>query len=105
MLPTAEQELMTKLNKETAKISWEELQRFYATGAVIVVKQGNDLIDVACQFSQDDSDKVGQLLADGSIYKPTDKDAVQWNELQIVLWAVVVAPWVLVQEIKAATGK
>ncbi|ARN76245.1 hypothetical protein BST96_00755 [Oceanicoccus sagamiensis] len=93
------QALKTKLNKETAKINWQELQRHYASGAVIAVANGNDLIEVACQFSLDNKEAVEQWLTSGAMVKVDDQQAAQWFEQQATLWAVVVAPWVLVQEI------
>ena len=92
-------ELKTKLNKETAKIDWQELQRHYASGALIAVANGVDLIEVGCQLSLDNKDAVEQWLAEGAIEKVEDKQAALWFEQQVTLWAVVVAPWVLVQEI------
>ncbi len=92
-------ELKTKLNKETAKIDWQELQRHYASGAVIAVANGIDLIEVGCQLSLDNKEAVEQWLTEGAIAKVDDQQAAQWFEQQVTLWAVVVAPWVLVQEI------
>ncbi len=92
-------ELKTKLNKETAKINWQELQRHYASGAVIAVASGVDLIEVGCQLSLDNKQAVEQWLTEGAIGKVDDQQAAQWFEQQVTLWAVVVAPWVLVQEI------
>lgn len=94
-----DQELKTKLNKEAAKIGWQELERFYASGAMVAVGSGMDLIEVACQFSQDNSAVVQAWLAEGQVYKVDDKQAISWQQQQAVLWAVVVAPWVLVQEV------
>ena len=88
-----------KLNRETAKIPWHELQRFYASGAVIVVSQGTDLIAVAGQFSDDNKEAVEQWLKDGQVCRVTDQQAANWYEHNIRLWSVVVAPWVLVQEV------
>ena len=92
-------ELKTKLNKETAKIDWQELQRHYASGAVIAVANGIDLIEVACQLSLDNKEAVEQWLTEQAIAKVDDQQAALWFEGQVTLWAVVVAPWVLVQEV------
>ncbi|MEH6911072.1 MAG: DUF2288 domain-containing protein [Oceanicoccus sp.] len=89
----------SKLNRETAKIQWHELQRFYAGGAVIGVIQGVDLIEVAAQFSDDNKVAVEQWLAQGEVFRVTDEQAAIWYEQNITLWSVVVAPWVLVQEV------
>ena len=92
-------ELKAKLNRETAKIDWQELQRHYASGAVIAVATGADLIEVASQLSLDNKVMVETWLGDGTLAKVNDQQAAQWFEQQASLWAVVVAPWVLVQEI------
>lgn len=101
-LSDSEQDLKIKLNRETSKISWQELQRHYASGAVVVVEQGLDLIEVACELSRDNKVAVEQWLAAGLVYKPDDQRSLDWLEQQASLWAVVVAPWVLVQELAAA---
>lgn len=91
-------DLTTKLNRETAKISWTELQRFYASGAVIAVASGIDLIQVAKLISEDNAQAVEQWLEERKIYRVDDSQAAKWLEDDLVMWAVVVAPWVLVQE-------
>ncbi len=99
-LPDSDDELKARFNKETSKISWQELQRYYASGAVIAVAKGMDLIEVACQFSRDNKQAVEGWLTAASIYKVDDLQAAQWLEKDAVHWAVVVAPWVLIQEIE-----
>ena len=47
MTPDESSELMLKLNRETSRILWTELQRFYAQGAVLVVAPELDLIATA----------------------------------------------------------
>lgn len=95
---SVDQDLKNKLNKETAKISWQDLQRYYASGAVVVVAPGMDLIDVACNFSNDNSAALQQWLAAGSVYKAEDQHAALWSQQQADFWAVVIAPWVLIQQ-------
>lgn len=88
-----------RLNLETAKISWHELQRLFASGVLIVVQQGTDLIDTAERFIANDSEFVERLLSSSVIRKAEMSDAEKWNDENAVVWAVVVAPWVLVQEL------
>lgn len=97
--PDIDDELKNKLVQEASKISWQELQKSYASGAVIAVSKGNDLIQVAAQFSLDNKTAVSQWLEAGDVYKVEDQQAAQWHEQQATLWAVVIAPWVLVQEV------
>jgi hypothetical protein len=100
---TAEQQyalLYAKLNQETARMPWKELQRHFAGGNVVVVGDGLDLIEVAARIADDDKDSVGRWLADGSVAKANDAQAQAWLDADVSLWAVVVKPWVLVQQRK-----
>ncbi len=90
--------LETKLNRETAKISWSELARFYASGAVVEVDASQDLIDVAKAMAEDNASRIAELMADGLLNKVDDRRAQDWQRDNQTLWAVVVAPWVLVQD-------
>ncbi len=90
--------LHAKLTLETAKMAWMELERFFASGALIAVGRGLDLVEVAVSFANDDQSTVAQWLADGRIAKVTDAQALAWHEADKVLWTVVVKPWILVQE-------
>ena len=86
-----------KVNLETSRIAWKELQRFFASGAAIAVSVGLDLVEVAYQISQDNKAQVEQWLIAGQIGKVTDEQALAWHEADAELWAVVVSPYVLVQ--------
>lgn len=92
--------LRARINGETSRMQWTELLRFFAGGAVIVVRDGIDLVEVAARIAGDDKDAVAQWLADGSIAKVSDEQARAWLAGDAALWAVVVKPWVLVQQEK-----
>lgn len=87
----------TKVNLETAQIAWKELQRFFASGAAIVVSAGLDLVEVAFQISEDNKVQIEQWLSGGQIGKVSDEQAMAWYESDAIVWAVVVSPYVLVQ--------
>jgi len=93
--------LRAKLNGETARLPWKELQRFFASGAVILVHDQLDLIDVATCIASDDKHAVAQWLAEGRIGKVSDAQAQSWLDAELSLWTVVVKPWILVQQEKA----
>ncbi len=95
----AELDLRTRLNGETAKLIWPELERHFARGAVIRVDQSLDLIDVAVSVSEDDKEKVEAWMKSGLVDHPSMEDAKDWVERQPDFWSVVVAPWVLIQEV------
>ena len=90
-------DLARKLNLETGKISWQELQRHFARGVVLVVGRPLDLIEVAIKLSQDDTPQFERWLAEGLLWRARDEDARQWHAADAEFWSVVVAPWVLVQ--------
>ena len=89
--------IKAKIISETARISWLELQKFYAAGSVITVAPVLDLVDVAFAFSQDDNLTVADWLASGAVERTTEHQASEWHSQQAELWAVVISPWVLVQ--------
>jgi hypothetical protein len=90
--------LYAKLLGETAPITWQELQPFFARGALLMVEGAQDLIAVAQAVAENDQDKVSVWLASGQLKKIDDGCAADLLERDPALWAVVVAPWVLVQE-------
>ena len=91
-------ELKSKLNGETAKISWRELQLHFARGVVFCASPDSDLVELALQLSQDNKQLIQSYLDDGSIAKMNDQDAASYGDGDL-FWAVVVAPWVLVQKV------
>lgn len=90
--------LYAKLLGETAAISWQELQPVFARGALLQVAGDCDLVEAALAVAQDDSAKVAQWMANGQLGRLEVEQAQDWLARDPDLWAVVVAPWVLVQE-------
>ena len=89
--------LHAKLNQETARMPWTELQRYFASGAMIVVSDELDLVDVAARIANDDTASIAQWLNENRIAKVSDVQAKAWLEADAALWTVVVKPWILVQ--------
>ncbi len=86
-----------KVNLETARIAWRELQRFFASGAAIYVSGDLDLVEVAFQLSADNKNQVKTWMDAGQVAPVNDKQALAWFEADADMWAVVVSPFVLVQ--------
>lgn len=97
---TERQALVARLNSETAKISWHELQKHYASGNVLGVAAGADLIKVAIALNEDNATQIQSWLSDKSVFEVTDEQAMEWFESETILWALVIPPFVLVQEPK-----
>jgi len=91
--------LRAKLNLETAQLAWPELERHFARGDVIKVEPGMDLVDTALHVAENNAATVREWLANGRIARAELHDAEDWHARQPMFWAVVVAPWVLVQEV------
>lgn len=92
--------LRAKVNMETSRIEWKELQRFFASGAAVKVSAKLDLVEVAMQMHEDNKNQFEDWLASGMLGKVRDEQAAAWLASDAEVWAVVVSPWVLVQEIK-----
>lgn len=86
-----------KMNLETSRISWRELQRFFASGAAIYVSPELDLVEVAYQVSEDNKFQVAEWMEAGQVARVTDMQAQMWFDEDADMWAVVVSPYVLVQ--------
>lgn len=99
-----EELLRARLNAETARTPWRNLLRFFASGTVIAVEDGLDLVEVAVRIARDDKQAVAGWLEAGRIGKVSDVQAGAWLETDVALWTVVVKPWLLVQHDKAGGG-
>lgn len=90
--------LQTRLNLQTAQISWPEIERFFARGRVLHVAAELDLIEVAEALTADDTKKFTQWTQTGQVQHLSDAVAKQWVQSDTNLWAVVIAPWVVAQQ-------
>lgn len=93
------EELKAKLNLETGKLAWQELERFFAKGSVIHVNQELDLVETAALIALDQKQQIAELMASNKISRPDMEQAGTWHQDEQVFWAVVVSPWVLIQEV------
>ena len=88
-----------RINAETARIDWRELQRFFAQGYAIYVDPQLDLVEVALEMQNDNKARIEQWLAAAALAPVSDAQARDWFEGNAVMWCVVVRPWVLVQPV------
>ncbi len=89
--------LRSEINEQTAQMHWSELERFFASGSVIWVAGELDLIDVGARIAADDKDSVLGWMSAGLLRKVSDEQAGSWQADDVLLWTVVVKPWILVQ--------
>lgn len=98
--PLKDSELHDKINSETARVRWSELERHFANGAVVWVSPELDLVEVAMRVAHDDKEHVARWMGEGRLAKVSDIQAQSWQAGDAVLWASVVSPFVLVQQEK-----
>lgn len=91
-----------RLLGETAKIDWKDLESFFARGVLLHVASTVDLVSVAEAVANDDAAAVSQWLSSGFVERMQADTASDFAARTPELWAVVCAPWVLVQERGAA---
>ena len=89
--------LRRELNEQTAQMRWSELERFFASGSVISVAPVLDLIDVGARIAANDKASVLDWMQAGLLQKVNDEQAGSWQATDVLLWTVVVKPWILVQ--------
>lgn len=92
------EELRQTLNIESGKCNWKDIQVQFARGMVVVIDASLDLINVAEKFIQDDKAAIEAWMNEKKICRAMDDDAKRWVTKDPVFWALVVPPWVLVQE-------
>lgn len=97
-LPDNEGPLQQRLFNQTAMVLWKELERHFARGVVLHVDASLDLVDVAVHVVEDNAQQLKAWMKSGHVAALTDTVAAKWAKEQPVIWALVAAPWVLVQE-------
>jgi len=100
--PLKDNELHDKINRETARVHWSELERHFAHGSVVYVSEELDLVEVALRIAHDDKDSITRWMNEGKVAKVSDIQARTWQAADTLLWASVVNPFVLVQPEKHA---
>ena len=93
----SEDKLRAEFHAQTAKISWHDLQPHYASGALVIVAAGLNLVEVAVQLQQDNKALFEHWIASGQVAAVSDVQGQRFYDSNPEFWAVVAPPWVLVQ--------
>jgi hypothetical protein len=94
---TSAELIRARINTETARIRWHELQRYFAGGYTLFIDQQLDLIEVACEMHDDNAERIEGWMNSGQIRQVSNEQARQWYNDDAEMWACVVKPWVLIQ--------
>lgn len=90
----------------TARIAWKDLEPHFARGELLEVDASLDLVEVAQALIDDNSAAVKGWMQQNLLTSLADARAADWNQRDPdTLWAVVIRPWVLVQERAAGSAK
>jgi hypothetical protein len=90
--------LREEYHRQTARMHWHDLQTYYARGSVVCVAPSLNLVEVAVQLGMDNTACFQGWIDAGEVAAVSDQQALAWYETNTELWAVVAAPWVLVQQ-------
>lgn len=91
-----------QLNLETAEVYWPEIQVFFAQGKLLVVAPQLDLVEVATLIADNQVDQLKQLIANEQVSFASTEWVKKHCSDVTLLWAVVVAPYVLTQLIESS---
>jgi hypothetical protein len=93
--------LYAKLLGETAVIEWKALERFWAKGDLIWVDPTLDLIEVAQAMAENRSESVALWRNAGTVGPVSSDQALDLQNRDPEIWAVVVSPFIVIQERKS----
>ena len=88
-----------KINRETARLNWGDIEPHFASGNVISVAKELDLVSVAKAIADDDALTLKQWIDAQHVNPTSDTQAIEWQIDNAEFWAVVIKPLVLIQPI------
>ncbi len=97
MIPTREEMALAVDEAE-----WDWLRAHLERGGLIVVAQELDIVDVGMTIAADDAVVVNGWIAAGKLTKPSTTEIAVWDgDRARKFLALIVSPYVLIQEIPA----
>lgn len=87
-----------KIEKYTGEVKWSYLKPHCERGSLFWVDPSLDLKKVARAFIDDQSTDVADWLGNGDLVRVGALHAAQWQNSETLFTAVVVTPFVLMQE-------
>jgi hypothetical protein len=99
LLENEEINSIDKINRETARLQWQDIEPHFASGNVISVAKELDLIAVAKAVADDDAITIKQWMDEQQVTPTSDDQAIAWQKNNAAFWAVVIKPLILIQPI------
>ena len=95
--------LRAQLGRSLGSVLASDLTAHLKRDGVIVVGANLSLIECAVAIARDDSARVAQWMKDGTVRRANEQERESWPSEQGRQWlAIVVQPFVLVQDILAS---
>ena len=89
-----------QIDKYTGTVEWEYLEKHFESGSLVFVDESLDIKKVAKAISEDNKDQVSLWLGSGDLIKPSEHHANYWKKSKTSFTALIVPPFVLIQENK-----
>ncbi|HEY9695269.1 MAG TPA: DUF2288 domain-containing protein [Oculatellaceae cyanobacterium] len=95
-------DLRAELSEAVDQAEWDWLKPHVQREVVVVVSKGLDLIDVGVAIANDNATSIQHWIEEQLIAKPSVAQMAAWNSDRAKRFnALIVQPYVLVQEISA----
>jgi len=95
-------DLRAELADAVDQAEWDWLKQHVQRDVVVVVAEGLDLIDVGVAIANDNATSIQHWIEEQLIAKPSVEQMAVWNSDRTKRFhALIVQPYVLVQEISA----
>lgn len=89
-----------KLKSEMEEVEWDAIHSHAERGAVILISEELDLLDVAETVAQDEKNQIEKWVGLELMRKPDLAEIDRWNEApQQKFRFVILAPFILVQRL------
>jgi hypothetical protein len=91
-------EMITKkLQNEIGTVGWSLLKPHAERGVLLIIHSQLDLLEVAVQIAEDQTEQVRLWLNDGKITRPSSFRMKEWEAKNSIFTCVIVHPFILVQ--------
>ncbi len=96
------EDLIKKLTGEIDHCDWSMLETHYENGAVFLVHEDLDLVQVGIALANDEASKVKLWQSSGQFRVPSETEALNWAKTPYVKLAkcLIIQPFVLIQIFK-----
>ena len=98
-IPVSRSEIVAKLEKELAAVSWEHLRPHLERDALICVDRSLDMVSIGTDVAMDNSPVISKLITEKKLYKPYPDQIDAWSNSGNSFQCLIVSPYVLIQEL------